>query len=201
MYRGGSTCGFYKIGGYDSTNSPVAISELLPRFTDCGDDTDVGWLSENPAATTLAPGQSVTISVTLASGGSSANQPGTYTASLIVVNTTPYHIVSNPIAVTMKVTPPKTWGEITGMVTGLACDGSTEPLPGATVQVNGKSKAANWTLTTDANGRYALWLDQSNNPLTVVAALDGWQSQARRVTITTGRRTTASFTLRNDACT
>jgi hypothetical protein len=121
-------------------------------------------------------------------------QPGTYTAQLTVGAKTPYAIP--PVAVTMTVNPPGTWGKITGTLTGAGCTGSPAPLTGATVQID--SWAASYTLKTDKNGQYALWLDVRNNPLTLIAAKDGWAPQTRNVKITKLTSTTADFTLKPD---
>jgi hypothetical protein len=105
---------------------------------------------------------------------------------------TPYRVT--PVDVTMNVTPPGTWGKIAGQVTGTDCAGKAAPVPGATVQID--TWATHYTLRTDAEGRYALWLDRRNNPLTVIVAKDGWQPQAREVKITAGRTTEANWKLK-----
>jgi len=197
-YRGGSACGFYQVGGYDVNGDLLDSAQTLPGYTECGDIQNVGWLSASPAVTILAPGHSATVTVTLSSGGPSADQPGTYTAALLAVNTTPYHITADPVAVTLTVAPPKTWGEFAGTVSGRICGGKTKPLPGATVQVD--SWAGNQTLTAGPKGTYALWLDKRGNPFTLIAADTGWQSQARQASITAGQATTENFTLAEDGC-
>jgi len=93
----------------------------------------------------------------------------------------------------MNASPPKTWGKITGTVMGVNCDGTSAPIAGATVQVD--TWAAHYTLKTDKNGVYALWLDHRNNPLQVIAAKDGWQPQTRQVKIKAGQVTTADWKL------
>jgi hypothetical protein len=115
--------------------------------------------------------------------------PGTFTASLAVVTDTPYDTASLPV--TMTVNPPKTWGKITGTVTS-APDGA--PLAGAIVQLDGW--AGSYTLTTDKNGQYALWLDARNSPLQVIVAKDGHQPQVRTVKLTKASTTTANFALK-----
>ena len=67
---------------------------------------------------------------------------------------------------------------------------------GATVQID--TWATHYTLHTDANGDYALWLDVRNNPLTVIAAKDGYQPQAVTVKLSKGKTVTATFTLLKD---
>ena len=144
------------------------------------------WLSATPTTLTLAPGGSATVSVTVNAGVPDVTQPGTYTASLSVSTDTPYAIPAIPVS--MTVNPPKTWGKVTGTVTG-----PSGPIAGATVQINGKT--AHWTLKTDATGHYQLWLDVANNPLQVICAKDGFQPQVAKVRIAKGATTTLNFAL------
>ncbi|HKT02762.1 MAG TPA: carboxypeptidase regulatory-like domain-containing protein [Rugosimonospora sp.] len=190
-YRGAGTCGFYKVGGNpggSSTAPPLARAEVLPGMTACGAVPDVGWLSESPTTVTLQPGASTKVAVTLDASAAEVTQPGTYTAQLAFVTNTPYPL--SPVDVTMVVQPPKTWGKITGTVTGP--DGT--PIAGATVQID--TWANSYTLKTDRNGQYALWLDVRNNPLQVIAAKDGYQPQVKTVKIAKGKTTTLGFTLK-----
>ncbi|HYZ52648.1 MAG TPA: hypothetical protein VE733_03955, partial [Streptosporangiaceae bacterium] len=129
-------------------------------------------------------------------GDASVTQPGAYTTGLQVSDDTPYK--TSPVNVTMNVTPPKSWGKITGTVSGLACAGTTGPLKGVTVQIDGS--AANYTLKTDASGKYQYWIDKSDNPLTVTAAQDGWQPQRTGGKIKAGATISANFTLSPDSC-
>jgi hypothetical protein len=86
-----------------------------------------------------------------------------------------------------------TWAKISGVVSGKACSGTVAPIPGATVQIN--TWAASYTLTTDGEGKYALWLDKRNNPLTLIVAKDGWQPQTKKVRLKPGSPLIANFTL------
>jgi hypothetical protein len=181
VFRGGGTCGFYKIGGSPGGFSPVARSEVLPGFEDCTAAQDVSWLSETPTSFTVAPGAKVVVTVTVDASAAVVTQPGTYAAKITVGTDTPYNVT--PVDVTMNVTPPKTWGKIMGTVTGAGCSGQV-PLGGAIVQID--TWAAHYTLLTDAQGGYALWLDKRNNPLQVIVAKDGWQPQTKKVKITAG---------------
>jgi hypothetical protein len=191
VYRGGSACGFYKIGGSTGNFSAVAAVEVLPGFGQCGAPADVPWLSESATNVTLAPGGTATLTVTMNAGAKVVTQPGAYTAQLVYGTDSPYPVTAT--AVTMTVTPPRSWGKITGTVTGLACDGTSAPLAGATVQVN--SWAAHHTLITGKDGSYALWLDRRNNPLTVIVAKDGWQPQTRVLRVGATSTTTADWQL------
>jgi hypothetical protein len=195
-YRGGSGCGLYRIGGSAAGFAPQNIAEQLPGYTACGTTADVPWMSASQTQLTLNPGQQATVTVTLNAGDASVTQPGAYTTGLQVSDDTPYK--TSPVNVTMNVTPPKSWGKITGTVSGKACAGTTGPLKGATVQIDGS--AANYTLKTDASGQYQYWIDKSDNPLTVTAAQDGWQPQRTGGKIKAGATISANFTLSPDSC-
>ncbi len=189
-YRSGSACGFYQIGGSPGGfSTPLVNSQVLPGFADCDNNADVPWLSLSATSATLAAGATAKITVTLDASVTAVTQPGTYTASIVPSSDTPYTL--SPVAVSMTVNPPKTWGKIMGTVTS-AVDGS--PIAGATVQID--SWAASYTLKTDKFGQYALWLDVRNNPLQLIVAKDGWQPQTRKVKISKGTVTIANFVLK-----
>jgi len=192
FYRLGGACGFYKIGGSVSQSSPAhAEAEVLPGYDSCAEGAaDVPWLSESPVEVDLAPGASSTVTVTMDSA--TLTQPGEYDATLLATADTPYPAVAVPVAFTVK--PPPTWAKIQGTVSGKPCTGNAAPIAGATVEID--SWAASYTLTTDKDGRYALWLDRRNNPLTLIAAKDGWAPQTRTVRVTVGTPLTSDFTLK-----
>ncbi len=165
---------------------PVATVQVLPGYNQGGTE-DVSWLTEDPTGLTLAPGASETVSVTLDAGDPSITQPGTYTAAVTVTANTPYPATTIPV--TMTVQPPTSWGKITGKVT----TGASVPVAGATVQID--SWATGYTLTTGIDGSYALWLDQRNNPLTLIVAKDGYRPQTATVTITAGATVVKNWVL------
>jgi N-acetylneuraminic acid mutarotase len=191
VFRGGSACGLYKIGGSTGGNTPSTNSEVLPGYDQCGTTTDIPWLSEDNTRVTIQPGASATITLAL---NANVAQPGTYTAQLSISAKTPY--TAAPIPVTLVVDPPKTWGKITGTVIGAGCTGTPAPLSGATVVIS--SSGSSYTLKTDKNGQYVLWLDTRNDPLKVIAAKDGWTAQSTSVRIAKLRTTTADFSLKPD---
>ncbi len=192
LYRTGSALGFYKIGGNPGGQfvPPVATAEVLPGY-DQGDNQDVSWLSESATSGTLAPGKSATIAVTLDASVQEITQPGTLTAGLAVNGNTPYGNAAVPVSLTVK--PPTTWGKVTGKVTVKDASGNLVALAGATVEVD--SWTASYTLKTDAQGNYGLWLDYRNNPLTLIVAKDGFRPQTTTVSIKQGQVTTKNFTL------
>jgi len=123
-------------------------------------------------------------------------QPGTYTAGVSITEDAPGSV--DPVAVTMKVNAPLSWGKLVGVVTGSSCTGDTAPLPGATVQVD--SYAGSWTFETEADGSYAYWFSTAANPLDIISSKDGYVPQTRRVRVYRGEETQASFTLRKAGC-
>ena len=193
-YRFGGALGFYTVGGGQGTSSPPISSAAVLAGYDQGGAADVPWLSESATSVTLAPGKSATVTLTFNAADASIVQPGSYTAALLAASDTPYQIGSIPV--TLKVSPPATWGKIVGVVQYTDSTGAHVPLAGATVQID--TWATHYTLHTDANGDYALWLDVRNNPLTVIAAKDGYQPQAVTVKISKGKTVTVTFTLLKD---
>jgi N-acetylneuraminic acid mutarotase len=190
VYRAGSACGFYKIGGSVGNFNAVNKAEVLPGFDQCGSAADVRWLSVTPSSFTIAPGATVKLAVAFDASSAITSQPGDYSAAITYSTDTPYVVA--PTAVTMTVTPPNTWGKISGKVSGAGCSG-TVSLAGATVQID--TWAAHYTLVTDADGNYGLWLDKRNNPLTVIAAKDGWAPQVKTAKIIAAQVLTVNWTL------
>lgn len=193
-YRGGSALGFYTVGGNPGGMSapPVATVEVLPGFDQIG-TSDVSWLSEDSTTFTLAPGQTQTVKVTLDAGVPEITQPGTFTAAITIVTTTTTPYATPSIPVSFTVNPPASWGKLSGIVSAKAADGSVVPLGGATVEID--SPISQHTMKTAADGSFALWLEATNHPLTLIVAKDGYRPQTRVVAIAAGKRTTANFTL------
>ena len=193
-YRGGMACGVYKIGGASGGFAASVDSEMLPGFEECAvGAADVEWMSINRTSASLAPGESVTVRVTM---DPNVAQPGTYTAGVAIAEDAPGSV--DPVAVTMKVNAPATWGKLVGVVEGESCTGDTAPLPGATVQVD--SYAGSWTFTTEADGSYAYWFSTAANPLDIITSKDGYAPLTRRVRVYRGEETQADFTLRKAGC-
>jgi subtilisin family serine protease len=189
-YRGGAACGFYKIGGASGGFTATNSSEVLPGLENCNESSaDVSWLSIDQTEATLAPGAKVVVKVTM---NANVDQPGTYTAAVTIGENTPYTV--NPVDVKMNVTPPTTWSKLLGTVTGVSTSGVTAPLPGATVEVD--SWASSYTFITDKDGNYAYWLDRRNNPLTLIAAKDGYKPQTRTTKLIAGTPVTENFALK-----
>jgi subtilisin family serine protease len=152
---------------------------------------DVPWLEVSPTAATLAPGESVTVTVGMDSGATDENQPGTYRAGVAIGHDTPYDVPT--VGVTMSVTPPNNWGKVAGTVTGIECDGTVGPLEGATVQLDGRRESI--ALSTDADGGYARWMPTNNNPVRIIVAHAGYHPQTRQVQLVPRQTVVADFAL------
>ena len=193
-YRGGMACGVYKIGGSSGGFTATVDSEALPGFEECAaGSADVEWMTINRTSASLDPGESVTVRVSM---DPNVAQPGTYTAGVAISDDAPGS--TEPVAVTMKVNAPTTWGKLVGVVEGASCTGDAAPLPGATVQVD--SYAGSWTFSTEADGSYAYWFSTAANPLDIITSKDGYVPQTRRVRVYRGEETAADFTLRKAGC-
>jgi N-acetylneuraminic acid mutarotase len=191
VYLGAGACGFYRIGGQGGTNDNPTVSASvaqLPGYGGCGGPS---WLTARPSQLTLAPGHSAKVTVLLNAASPSVTQPGTYTATLQFTSDNPYPALT--LTVRLTATAPASWGQLAGTVTGRSCKRHAMPLPGATVQVNGAH--GTWTLTTGENGRYALWLDKDNGPVTLIVSQPGWQSQVTTARIKAQATTARNFTL------
>jgi hypothetical protein len=155
--------------------------------------SSVPWMTVTPETMTLDPGESARVRVTM---NSDVEQPGAYTGRVNLTNDTPYDV--EPVAVTMNVTPPGSWGKVIGTVTGTDCDGASSPLEGATVQFDWWS--GDLTLFTDANGEYAYWLDSRGNPYSVIVAKDGYKPKAHTQRIQRGETVTRNVALQEAGC-
>ncbi|MFC0435626.1 carboxypeptidase regulatory-like domain-containing protein [Kutzneria buriramensis] len=192
-YRGGATCGIYKVGGSTGGFNAAQFTENLPGYGDCGGD--VPWLSENKTDFDVAPGK--TVSVRITADSSAVSQPGTYQGLLFVSTDSPYASVG-PVKVTMTATPPAAWGKIAGTVTS----SSGTPIAGATVAVctmyntkTGTCGPTTFTLKTDGQGKYQLWLNKGFNPLQVIFAKDGFTPVMKIVKVQKGETVTTDVTL------
>jgi hypothetical protein len=196
-YRGGGSCGMYKVGGSTGGFAPTPFAEVLPGYDQCGGGgADVPWLTEDPTGFDVAPGASVSVTVTL--DASTVDQPGTYQAKVGIATDSPYQVSAVPV--TMTVTPPASWGKVRGTVTDSA---TGNPIAGATVEIctmydaqTGTCGQVEYTLKTDADGYYQLWLDRGFNPLQVIAAKDGYAPKSKIVKIVKGGTVTADFALK-----
>jgi hypothetical protein len=150
---------------------------------------DVPWLDVQPPAFSLKPGESLKVQVAMDSR--QVDQPGTYTASVVVNGSTPYR--APRATVSMSVKPPKNWGKIAGTVTGTTCQGDTAPLKGAFVTIEGSESSV--TLVTGADGGYARWMGVSNNRLTLLSSANGYPPKMQQARIIKGQTVVKNFAL------
>ncbi|WP_051951895.1 Kelch repeat-containing protein [Actinacidiphila yeochonensis] len=101
-YGAAAAPGLYKIGGGTSITTPTSSVELLPGY-DQPSDTGADWLRESAGKLTLRPGEHATVTLSMsASPTTGTPQPGTYRAELLVSTSTPYHVPSVPVTLTVK---------------------------------------------------------------------------------------------------
>jgi uncharacterized membrane protein len=152
------------------------------------------WLAEAPITGTVAADSSEVIDVIFDAGVPEIVQPGSYLGTLKVKSNDPGGTLAIPV--TMTVVAPPTYTELNGTVTSLGyCDDYPVGLEGAQVVVVTASRT--YTLTTDADGAYVLWLDVSQAPLSIyVTADEHTQAMQTGVPLTLGEATTVDFALR-----
>jgi N-acetylneuraminic acid mutarotase len=101
VYRGGSACGFYRIGGSIGGFSPVPNSEVYPGLTNCGGGVaDLPWVSENPTEGSVPPDSSMVVDVTFDSTGL---EIGDYTGNLRISTNDPGAGLNSPASSTVKI--------------------------------------------------------------------------------------------------
>jgi uncharacterized membrane protein len=160
-----------------------------------GFGSDVPWLSTDPTEGTVGALDNEIVEVTFDASVPEVNQPGEYLATLRINNNTPYGAINVPVSMTVEPSP--TVGKLEGVVSSLGyCD--NDPAALADVEVLVESYLGNeWTLTTDANGYYQLWVDESHSPLTVSVAPPAHEPGMETDIIITGQMTTTvDFDLR-----
>ncbi|WP_327579131.1 kelch repeat-containing protein [Streptomyces sp. NBC_00145] len=187
LYRSGSACGMYAVGGSVSKVNPVADTSLLAGYGTCSDY--VPWLSVSPKRVTVPAHGSATVTVSVDT--SKLDQPRNQTAALDITSSLPG--TTPPVPVSLDATPPPSWGLLTGTVSGKNCAGTVAPLGDATVEVDWDTDGT--VLHTNASGEYRRWIDTAKNPLTMLASSDGWRAQMRSVSLTAGATSTQNFTL------
>jgi hypothetical protein len=184
---------FYVIGGRDGAGS-IAYAHNERLYVGYPGSGDVEWLDQDPQFGVVAPdGGEQEIVVTF--DASVVTEPGDYFATLRVVSNDPM-MGSYNIPVTMTVEPSDTAGRIEGVVQSLGyCDTDPSLIEGAEVIIS--SGANSWTVYTNANGEYGLWLDESYSPVDIsVTAPNHTSGAATGVVIVGLEVTVVDFDLR-----
>lgn len=189
FYRGGGACGIYQVGGAIGGFQAAQFAEQLPGYDQC--DGTVSWMSVNTSTFTLKPGKTLTVHITADS--SVESQPGSYAAQLVISAATPYPSLA-PVGVTMQANPPATWGKITGTVTDAS--GATIAICTMYSTQTGTCGPETFTLTTDGQGGYQLWLNHGFSPLEIIAADNGYTPVMKIAKVAAGATTTLNITLR-----
>ncbi len=172
------------------------ILEVDSGETGVCDYADIPWLTESPAAGSIAVSGTAPITLTFDATGV---LPGTYEAQLKLANNTPYAVANVPV--TLIVTTPANFGTVEGVISGLGvCDATPgTPLAGATVEVRNNASTLVTTLTTGADGHY-LWTDSiANNDYTLTVAAAGYIGTVDTVTLPNSATLTHDVDLRMDA--
>jgi hypothetical protein len=156
--------------------------------------SDVPWLSYAPESGTVAAnGGTLTVDVTL--DAAEITQPGLYMATLRILSNDPGGVFQVPVE--MTVIPPAEYGFLEGTVMGLGyCDLNPAPIAGAEVTIEGSSGEI-WTLTTNGQGHYAIYVHEDESPLTVsVDAAEHEPGIAYDVVVVGSETTVVDFDLR-----
>ena len=175
IYSGGAACGFYRVGGYESSGRPTSRVELLPGLNDCAPSARLSWMHTTNATDRVAlPHTTVTSSLIFDSKVAEIAGPGDYTARLSIHDETPYQAPTVPV--TFTVLPPSTWGKLAGTVTGLGrCDQGGAPIEGATILL--AQGTLTRTLSSDPLGGYSAWFDPASGPISMTVQHTGYGSR------------------------
>ena len=193
-YNAGSACGFYKIGGfsYDSWN-PLSYSERLPGMENCPGE-DIPWVVTTPTSGSLSPQESTSVQLDFDAGVPEVEQPGEYKMEVWIMNSGPYGALKVPV--TMNVTAPDTWGQITGVLNGLSqCDQPGWPIVNGFVSIWSGDMLLK-TIATGMDGSYAWWVEEGTYTLELSAP--GYVANRFDVVVTAGQATGSVFDLRLD---
>jgi subtilisin family serine protease len=155
----------------------------------------VPWLSTDPTSGAVPAEDSLLIEVILDASVPEVTQPGLYQATLRFLNDTPYGSLNVPVS--MNVIPPDTFGKIEATVTGLGyCDLDPNPIHGAEVLIE-SNLGVTWELTSDEQGYFQLWMDESHSPLTITVTYNDHENGIATDVIVVGlETTTVDFDLR-----
>ncbi len=189
------TWDFNYTGGTSIT--ATAKTDVLQRAMNWLKPTDLLWLSADVTNGAVTAAGSQALNVTFDASAADVTQPGTYKGAFAVVSNDPVN-GGKTYPVTMTVSAPATWGKLTGIVNGLsACDVNPTPMANAVVYVESGS-GMTWTLKTDVNGAYKVWMPAASSPLTITASNEaGFEAQTTSgVSVSAGITTTQGFSLR-----
>ncbi len=180
----------------DTRMDGVELWINLIEGVQAGFSGDAPWLFEDPVSGTVGGGGGTqSVEITFDASVPEITQPGQYYAELRIEDDTPYDLPNVPV--TMTVNSPTTWGKLTGTVRSLGyCDADPTPLENVALLIEA-STGTTWTLETDANGVYQLWLDEAHSPLSITATYpDHHVGQVANVSVTAQMTTIQDLNLR-----
>lgn len=204
-YTGGSNAGgvavnrngylaIYTAFDFDDMAANSDEVALVERIMGYLATSDITWLMASPVTGTIAAPGTAIINVGFDASVAEVPAPGTYLAKFEVKNDTPYGKLVIPV--TMTVTAPADWGYLSGVVTSTGyCDAEMLYVEGADVLIEGQG-GFSMTLTTDAMGEYAAWLDSDYSPYTVTVSKADFSTETAIVTIVGSDTPTQDFTMR-----
>ena len=197
LYRGGGACGFARVGGDSGGFLPTDSAEMLPGYDVCGGG-DVDWLSLDITEAEVAPGESVTVTVTTDSAF--VNQPGAYTAGVGISANVP--VRPEPVEVTMHVTPPLTWGKVMGTAYLQDCTGGLTAGDSITIDIAPvrEDVGDGWVILTNQEGDYARWINTQLGTLRMTATLAGYRPDGHLVDLIRGGTVTRDFAMLDQEC-
>jgi uncharacterized repeat protein (TIGR01451 family) len=174
------------------TNVPNRIA-LVERILDFLVAGDVPWLEFDPVEDAIAG--SGTLTATVVFDASEVSEPGEYIAQLSFSTDTPYPKIVLPV--TMTTTAPAEFGKLEGTVTSLGyCDIDPAPLNDAAVVVE-SGDGTIWTVFTNAEGKYTVWVDEAYSPFTITVTVENHpEGYAEDVEVEAGGITEVDFELR-----
>ena len=205
-YNNGTAQGELRIADTTTGNSALVgafqggaeVDAMAFATSTGGPGGDIPWLDESPTFGSVGGDSAAVIDVTFDAGDAitQVTQPGEYFGTLFVQSDDPID-ANLAVPVTMTVTPPATWGKLTGTVAGLGyCDADAAPVAGTEVFVEA-SDGMTYTLVTDDAGMYAVWMDETASPVTITVDVpDHEKGDVTGVPLVGGNTTVVDFNLR-----
>lgn len=180
-----------------SLQNEMALCFRPASFPSCGsygsssDGLSNGWLSVSPRSGMVGPGGNQNLSVGFDASG--YDQPGVYTATLLLTHNTPQPALRVPV--TMNVVAPANYGRVSGTISGNGqCGPPALPLAGAGIAISG---ATSVSLTSDGQGGFEYWLPAGS--YTAVITATGYLTQSLELAVPAGGELFLNPTLGLDA--
>ncbi|HLR86291.1 MAG TPA: carboxypeptidase regulatory-like domain-containing protein [Wenzhouxiangella sp.] len=149
------------------------------------------WLTPDPLDGSVDSGDPAdSVALTFDPAGMA---PGEYEGNICIESNDPIQPVVQ-VPVSMEVVLPADWGTVEGSVESLGhCDENPVPLAGASVSINGQGDS--WSLETDDEGFYQLFVPAAESPLEIEVSAEGHITASATVTFGGGETVTENFSL------